>query len=99
MIIHSGDDIAHFSMYICICQICPDIWFVQLISLSITYLKRIPNVLSSSISKKLVLNNHNGTQSINLTASFAGHILLYVRPLYDMSFCPNTKQSEVQKYI
>lgn len=59
----------------------------------------ILNVLSSSISKKLLLNNRNGTKSINLTVTFAGHILLYVRPLYNMPFCPNTKQSEVQKYI
>lgn len=48
-------------------------------------------------SLKLVLNNHTGTKSIKLIASFAGHILLYVRSPHDKPLCPDTKQSEVQK--
>lgn len=52
------------------------------------------NVLSFSISKKVALSNCNDNKSINLTASFTGCILLYVRSLQDI---PNTKQSEVPK--
>lgn len=36
---------------------------------------------------------------MNLIASFADHILLYERVLYDMYLCPNTKQNKVKTIL